>query len=34
MGAGLRFEKEVEMEGVRSVVYAIERDGNYHIVNT
>ena len=28
MSAGLKFEKDVEMEGVRSVVYAIERDGN------
>jgi len=24
MGAGLRFEKEVDMEGVRSAVYVLE----------
>jgi ribosomal-protein-alanine N-acetyltransferase len=34
MQARLRFEKEVEMEGVRSAVYVLQRDGNYQIVNT
>jgi [ribosomal protein S5]-alanine N-acetyltransferase len=34
MQAGLRFEKEVEMEGKRSAVYSIGRNSNYAIVNT